>query len=327
MMLNYRLMPFVMTTAWFFVMAISGHVATGASVRDDFFVRGLTLGMTTKAVLETIGAPEQVKSEGRCYAYPRLGVSVFFDEKQLIRSIYLGPRFRGTITTPLGENLSFQNAHRFLTSTSTSDLTYTPSLLINNRATVEVEKSILSENPPLEYRGNGQLYRLHGSAGILKYKYVEDRQGLALYFDENGNCYTIVLFSEHDAHKQIVQEPSPATIVSVERKTPIHFDFDKAVVRPKDYSLLDAHIGYLSNNPSARMIIEGHTDSIGSEEYNQKLSVRRSRAAYDYMVRKGVDPQRLQTIGYGESRPVAENKTPVGRAQNRRAEFVVHVIP
>jgi OOP family OmpA-OmpF porin len=81
----------------------------------------------------------------------------------------------------------------------------------------------------------------------------------------------------------------------------------------------------LGANPSSPVTVEGHTDSIGSNQYNQKLSERRANAVRQYLIEKGIASSRIQVIGYGEERPIADNKTAEGRAKNRRAEFQVTV--
>jgi OOP family OmpA-OmpF porin len=84
-------------------------------------------------------------------------------------------------------------------------------------------------------------------------------------------------------------------------------------------------VAYLSANPSNPLTIEGHTDSIGSTQYNQRLSERRANAVRKYLIEKGISSSRIRIVGYGEQRPIADNKTPEGRALNRRAEFEVTV--
>ena len=76
-------------------------------------------------------------------------------------------------------------------------------------------------------------------------------------------------------------------------------------------------------NPGLKVQIEGHTDSIGSKEYNQKLSDRRAQAVKEYMVNKGVSASRMTTKGMGESDPIADNHTEEGRAYNRRVEYEI----
>jgi len=75
------------------------------------------------------------------------------------------------------------------------------------------------------------------------------------------------------------------------------------------------------DNPTLRVLLEGHTDSIGAEAYNQGLSERRAKAVMQYLIKGGVDSARLSTVGYGESRPIAPNNTKEGRAKNRRVEL------
>ena len=74
--------------------------------------------------------------------------------------------------------------------------------------------------------------------------------------------------------------------------------------------------------PTLVVVVEGHTDSIGSDAYNMKLSQRRANTVRDYMVKKGISPSRIKTEAFGETKPIASNKTAEGRAQNRRVEIV-----
>ena len=100
------------------------------------------------------------------------------------------------------------------------------------------------------------------------------------------------------------------------------FDFDKSVVKPEFYPLLDGIVKVMNDNPSLRVELEGHTDSIGTNQYNQGLSERRANAVKKYLVEKGmVDMGRVTAIGYGEEKPIATNKTKEGRALNRRVEL------
>jgi OOP family OmpA-OmpF porin len=99
------------------------------------------------------------------------------------------------------------------------------------------------------------------------------------------------------------------------------FDFDKAVVKPQYYAMLDDVANVMQQNPGMRLELQGHTDSIGTEAYNMGLSRRRANAVRDYLVRQGISTGRLSAVGYGETRPVATNATPEGRQQNRRVEL------
>jgi len=103
----------------------------------------------------------------------------------------------------------------------------------------------------------------------------------------------------------------------------VNFDFDKSNIRPDARPILDEAIRTLKEEPSIRVRIEGHTDSIGTEQYNQRLSQRRAEAVKQYLVQGGIAASRLEAVGLGESEPVASNDTADGRAQNRRAELEV----
>jgi OOP family OmpA-OmpF porin len=101
----------------------------------------------------------------------------------------------------------------------------------------------------------------------------------------------------------------------------VKFETNSANIKPESYGVLDEFADFLKAVPSARGDLEGHTDSAGADAYNQALSQKRADAVKAYVVGKGVDAARLKAIGYGESRPVADNKTAEGRAQNRRVLF------
>jgi outer membrane protein OmpA-like peptidoglycan-associated protein len=101
----------------------------------------------------------------------------------------------------------------------------------------------------------------------------------------------------------------------------VHFDFDKATIRTDARPVLDEAIRILREENTVVVIAEGHTDATGSAAYNQKLSERRADAVRRYLVNGGIGAERIQTEGFGESRPVASNETADGRAQNRRVEL------
>ena len=101
------------------------------------------------------------------------------------------------------------------------------------------------------------------------------------------------------------------------------FDFDKAVLKPEGKAKLDDLVSKTSGINLEVIVAVGHTDSVGSDEYNQKLSVRRAEAVKAYLVSKGIEKNRVYTEGKGEKQPVADNKTTEGRAKNRRVEIEV----
>lgn len=104
----------------------------------------------------------------------------------------------------------------------------------------------------------------------------------------------------------------------------IYFDFNKSTIKPESRPALEDAAKILKENPDIRVEIQGHTDSKGSDEYNQDLSERRAQSVVNYLVTQlSIDRARLVAKGYGEAMPIATNDTDEGRALNRRVEFFI----
>jgi OOP family OmpA-OmpF porin len=101
----------------------------------------------------------------------------------------------------------------------------------------------------------------------------------------------------------------------------VHFDFDRAELTAEGRRILDEAARILQNNPHVRVDIVGHTDSRGSDEYNQGLSERRAESVRSYLAGRGIAQSRMTASGRGESQPIATNDTDEGRARNRRVEL------
>lgn len=159
--------------------------------------------------------------------------------------------------------------------------------------------------------------------------------------DSQGRCVMTSEWSKELATKECNPElfpevaeapaaPSPPPVPAYEKHTvsaTALFDFDKSVLKPAGKEAihgLDADI----KSSKAKVIdinVVGYTDSVGTEEYNQELSVRRANAVKEYMVSEGIDPGIIDVKGMGEAEPVASNDTAEGRAQNRRVEISIAV--
>ena len=118
-------------------------------------------------------------------------------------------------------------------------------------------------------------------------------------------------------------QPAPPAASKVTYAADAFFDFDKYALKPEGKAKLDDLVGKVKGINLEVIIAVGHTDSIGTVEYNQKLSERRANAVKAYLVSKGIEKNRVYTEGKGKKQPVADNKTAEGRAKNRRVEIEV----
>jgi OmpA-OmpF porin, OOP family len=127
---------------------------------------------------------------------------------------------------------------------------------------------------------------------------------------------------EPEKPKPAPEKPKPVA-EKVTFAADVLFDFDKAVIKPEGKSKLD-DISNKAKGVNLEVVIAiGHADSVGSDAYNQRLSLRRAESVKAYLVSKGIEANRVYTEGKGEKQPVAENKTADGRAKNRRVEIEV----
>ncbi len=118
--------------------------------------------------------------------------------------------------------------------------------------------------------------------------------------------------------------PPPAPKVIDKMTLELNFDFDKSNIRPDDEAKLEKAVDFVKRYPGAKIRLEGHSDSIGTEEYNQALSERRAETVRSYLIKEGACEQANVSVeGYGETKPVASNKTKEGRAKNRRVEVLI----
>ncbi len=117
--------------------------------------------------------------------------------------------------------------------------------------------------------------------------------------------------------------PPPAPKVIDRLTIHVNFDFDKANIRSADVAEAQKALDFVKKYPGSKVSIQGHTDGIGTVPYNEALSERRAAAVKTWLVDHGADGSRMQTVGYGKSRPIADNSTPEGRFQNRRVEILI----
>lgn len=117
--------------------------------------------------------------------------------------------------------------------------------------------------------------------------------------------------------------PAPREFTAIPELRDINFDFDRYDIRPADANILDANAAWLKTNPGHLVLIEGHCDERGTNEYNLALGERRAKAAMNYLVSQGVQASRITIISYGEERPLCAEHNEACWAKNRRAHFLV----
>jgi len=317
---------------------LMGHSITTMSIQFEDTLRLISLDMPRKEVIETLGTPDIIKSDGLCLQYEYLGLSVYLNRNDQVEQIYLSNSFKGSVGNkqPLKGIQLADIEKEFGASVDVATLNYQPSPIIQTKATTETENKTdptgkEKEEFPLQYPGNKKLYMFYNNGKAIKYKYVLDEEGIAFWMDHSMQLYATVLYTSRVKNAVVnlpaaVKEPAAVKKAAEKLRLPIvHFDFDKYNIKKIYVPDLDQHVAYLTANPSSPVTVEGHTDYIGSDQYNQKLSERRANAVRKYLIEKGIASSRIQVVGYGEQRPIADNMTKEGRAINRRAEFEVTV--
>lgn len=183
--------------------------------------------------------------------------------------------------------------------------------------------------------------------GVEIKKTTTDKNGLFVFadLDPNGKYTTVVKDKKghikDDKHAQVnnvlvstvdkkdvnttsLDVAAKGDVASRVTFESIYFDFNQSKLRPEAKKVLDELVEYLqSSSIKLKIEIDGHTDAIGSSSYNIKLGKKRGNIAYDYLIKKGIEPSMIVVNSIGEGKPVASNKTPEGRQLNRRVEFFI----
>ena len=128
------------------------------------------------------------------------------------------------------------------------------------------------------------------------------------------------------ANSQAVAVQREGNALALTFKSDFTFDVNSTSIRPGLYAELDRVAQVLSSYPQTTILIAGHTDSTGSESYNQQLSERRAQSVKNALVQRGIEAGRIQAVGYGETSPIADNNTESGRQQNRRVEVRINPV-
>jgi outer membrane protein OmpA-like peptidoglycan-associated protein len=186
---------------------------------------------------------------------------------------------------------------------------YPPELVQADRAIMEAKKAGKHKACPVEFKEAKDMKK----KAYEVYLACNTKEGIALA--QKATKMAKALCPAHPKKPEKVIDKM--TIM-------INFDFDRANIRDADRDELEKGLKFIKKYPNAKIRLAGHTDSVGTDEYNQGLSERRAVAAKKYFVDEGkIETKRISTVGYGESKPVASNKTKEGRAKNRRVEILI----
>ncbi|MEW6526767.1 MAG: PQQ-binding-like beta-propeller repeat protein [Spirochaetota bacterium] len=180
-------------------------------------------------------------------------------------------------------------------------------------------KSPLKSRITIQYKDENGEYNqstaINGKGDIT----IPDKDNVEVIFESDGHVPKKVIVNKSDSQlKVVLDEIQPGKAVVVDN---IHFDFDKWYIRKDSINILDKLVDMMKANPHLKVEVWGHTDSIGDDTYNQKLSEKRADAVCDYIIKHGISPERISAKGFGESKPIAPNDTKEGRQKNRRTEF------
>ena len=212
-------------------------------------------------------------------------------------------RYKGKFYIPKGEKYKF-----YLLSDDGAKLIIDGKCIINNDGI----------HPPKKSEGSIFLKKGFHSIEVQYFQGPRYQVALVLSYDKNGKE---TIFNLKDFNPFQINETECKINLKIGDK--ILFDFNKYNLKKKAKFVLDQLVNELKIIKYEKIIIEGHTDSIGSEEYNLKLSKKRADSIAKYLIFRGISKNKIQTIGYGEKRPIFSNKTEEGRAKNRRVEIKI----
>ena len=188
----------------------------------------------------------------------------------------------------------------------------------NTPAGVKVDK----KGCPLDTDGDGVADYLDDCPtvkGLVSLKGCPDRDGDGIA-DKDDKCPDVKGTVENKGCPEVKAEVKEVFKKALQG---IQFETGKDIIRPVSFKILDNVVNIMKENKEYNLVINGHTDNVGKADANMILSQKRATAVQNYLISKGVEASRLKSFGFGDTKPVDDNKTPAGRAKNRRVEFVV----
>jgi len=154
-------------------------------------------------------------------------------------------------------------------------------------------------------------------------KMVKDNKEVWVFVSQTDEGYNMVI-AEKELMKQDIQANEMFDALNKEGFIALYINFEtgKADIKPESQKIIDQIVQMLKDNPTLKISIEGHTDNVGTAQSNKTLSENRAKAVMNAIIAKGIDKNRLSSKGWGQTKPIADNKTEEGKAKNRRVEIV-----
>jgi OOP family OmpA-OmpF porin len=362
---EYKKLPVTFCrTAKDFNATVKDWTMPNEATADYFHAKCRANASTAKNNFAGFQRPEEGDAYAGIYCCTAKGINYSeYLKTKLIKPLKAGQRYTVQFYISLSEASEYA-VDRLGILVMKEDLVQENPFPINRTATVESSDSVFFEDKTgwkqvrLSFVAKGgEKYLLIGnfhtngsthlkSVPVNKKKYYKEN-GCYYYLDdvclapedEDGNCFCplapppdTALIKQMELLKQaeLAKKDSVEQMLKQKTETPmvlsfVFFDTDKAVLKPESYSSLDSLAAFLSDEKKYYITISGHTDNSGDENKNQALSKARAKAVADYLISKGINPDRIKSEGWGSAKPVAENETPEGRARNRRVEYTLHL--
>jgi len=166
-----------------------------------------------------------------------------------------------------------------------------------------------------------------GNYAVVTEVKKEDPQPIIVTVKKEGHSYDSQIITPEQMQESIVTKDAEVKAIEPGKVCDlrdIYYETNSYTLTQASKVVLALFIEFLKDNPTVKVEIQGHTDNIGNDDANQKLSEQRAKAVYDYVIGKGIPADRLRYKGYGESQPIADNNTATGRAKNRRTVFLIY---
>jgi outer membrane protein OmpA-like peptidoglycan-associated protein len=173
----------------------------------------------------------------------------------------------------------------------------------------------------------GIVSAAQGKYAVAAEVHHDNPQPLIVNVKKEGYSFDTQIITPEEIKEEVIEKDAEVKAVETGKVCDlrdIYYETNDFSLTPESKMLLSLFIEFLKENPTVKVEIQGHTDNIGRDEDNLRLSENRAKSVYDYVIAQGISANRLRYKGYGESNPIADNNTAEGRAKNRRTVFLIY---